>query len=184
MTNCMTHCVLCFDPAVELYKEPPGSPQAQRKDAQLPSLAKLEKQLAIEQRVKSAAENMIHMYSKSRQDRNRLSEAQQLQSDSRTKVEVLKMKIMKIKAGAKGQQSAGDKGLESSGNAIESGVGLDSLVNSTNRSKTGASQTPEGRINLLKYRIDVETRLMKGATSIMMAANPNDKKSGQTVSCM
>ena len=171
---------------VVLYKDPPGSPQAQRKDAQLQNLAKLEKQLAIEQRVKSAAENMILMYSnsKSRQDRNRLTEAQQLLSDSKTKVEVLRMKIMKIKAVANSQQqSPSDRGLESSGGASESGgAGGDGSQNNVGRPKATSLQTPEGRINILNYRIDVERRLMKGAASIMMVANPNDKKSGQTVS--
>jgi len=167
---------------VVLYKDPPGSPQAQRKDAQLQNLAKLEKQLAIEQRVKSAAENMIHMYSssKSRQDRNRLTEAQQLQSDSKTKVEVLRMKIMKIKAVAANSHQSPDRGLESSGGALESGGAGDASQNNVSgKSKASSSQTP---INVLNYRIDVERRLMKGATSIMMVANPNDKKSGQTVS--
>lgn len=134
---------------------------------------KLEKQLAIEQRVKSGAETMIHVYSgtKSRTDRKLLTDAQQMFSDSKTKVEVLRMKIMKIKGVASSQPSP-DRALESSGEgACSSG---------SSRSKAQFSQSPEGRVSVLRYRIDVETRLMQGAKSIMKA-NPNDKKSGQTV---
>nr|CAA73558.1 Protein kinase C-related kinase (PRKSD) [Suberites domuncula] len=139
----------------------PGSPPAHRKSAHIQNLENLERQLTIEQRVKSGAETMIKVYSgaKSRHDRKLLSDAQQMLNDSRTKVEVLRMNIMKMKAvmnaveveGA--QQKAGAKGP--------------------------LSQTPEARISLLRYRVDVETRLMQGARSIMKA-NPNDKKSWQS----
>lgn len=144
----------------------PGSPPAHRKSSQTQNLVNLEKQLAIEQRVKSGAETMIQMYSnaKSRQDRKLLTEAQQMFSDSKTKVEVLKMKIMKIK-GVANTQASPERTLETSG--------------------TGESKqffhSPEGRVAILRYRIDVETRLMQGANSIMKA-NPNDKKLLQTVS--
>lgn len=131
-------------------------------------LDNLEKQLAIEQRVKSGAETMIQVYSgaKNRQDRKLLTEAQQMFSDSKTKVEVLKMKIMKIK----GPQSTPERTAESTG-GHEAG----------SRSKAQFFQSPEGRMAILRYRIDVETRLMQGAKSIMKA-NPNDRKMWQTVS--
>ena len=132
-------------------------------------LDNLEKQLAIEQRVKSGAETMIQVYSgaKNRQDRKLLTEAQQMLSDSKTKVEVLKMKIMKIK----GPQSTPERTAESAVVGGEAG----------SRSKAQFVQSPEGRMAILRYRIDVETRLMQGAKSIMKA-NPNDRKMWQTVS--
>ena len=132
-------------------------------------MVNLEKQLAIEQRVKSGAETMIQMYSagKSRHDRKLLTEAQQMFSDSKTKVEVLKMKIMKIKGVAQQTQASPERTLE---------VSSDSAGG-----KSKSFQSPEGRVSTLRYRIDVETRLMQGARSIMKA-NPTDKKMWMTVS--
>ena len=149
----------------------PGSPPAHRKSSQIQNVMNLEKQLAIEQRVKSGAETMIQVYSgaKNRQDRKLLTEAQQMFTDSKTKVEVLRMKIMKIK-GVVGTQASPDRTLDHQGNG-EAGF----------KSKALFFQSPEGRIAILRYRIDVETRLMQGAKSIMKA-NPNDRKMWQTVS--
>ncbi len=138
----------------------PGSPPAHRKSAIFLSLENLEKQLAIEQKVKVGAENMIHVYSnsKSRKDRQLLSEAQQMLSDSRTKVEVLKMKIMRIKA----TMAAGSPSRQ---------------VDEGGRNRLAM---PEWRVRQLKYRIEVESRLLQGAKSIMKA-NP-DRKSWNSVS--
>lgn len=128
----------------------------------------LEKQLTIEQRVKSGAETMIQMYStKGRHDRKLLTEAQQMFSDSKTKVEVLKMKILKVK----GVAASPERSLDASVAGDSSG----------SKSKAQFFQSPEGRLAILRYRIDVETRLMQGAKSIMKA-NPTDKKMWQTVS--
>ena len=92
------------------------------------------------------------------------------------------MKIMRIKGVSGSQQQSPDRGLESSGNALESGGVTDGSYSNSRSKIVSSSQTPEGRIGLLRYRIDVETRLMEGANTIMKVANPNDKKSGQTVS--
>lgn len=118
----------------------PGSPPAHRKSSQIQNVVNLEKQLAIEQRVKSGAETMIQMYSKSknRHEKKLLTEAQQMFSDSKTKVEVLRMKIMKIKGVANAQASP-ERTLESSGTG-EAGSRV-------------FSQTPEGRIAILRYRV-------------------------------
>ena len=153
------------------FSDLPGSPPAHRKSSQLQNVTNLEKQLTIEQRVKSGAETMIQMYSsgKNRHDRKLLIEAQQMFSDSKQKVEVLRMKIMKIK-GVANTQASPERTLESSGTG-EAG----------SRSKAQYFQSPEGRLAMLRYRIDVETRLMQGAKSIMKA-NPTDKKLSQTVS--
>lgn len=135
----------------------PGSPPAHRKSAQIQNLENLEKQLAIEQKVKSGAERMIQMYSKSksRQDRKLFSEAQQMLNDSKTKVEVLKMMVMRLKGQVQAQSP--DRHVEDRKNRLS---------------------TPEGRISMLRYRIDVESRLLQGAKSIMKA-NP-DRKSWQS----
>ena len=131
--------------------ELPGSPPAHRKSSQIMSLENFEKQLAIEQRVKSGAETMIRMYtnSKSRQDRKLLTEAQQMLNDSKTKVEVLKMKILRVRGLVSAQEKQTEDGK------------------------------PEMRVALLRYRVDVETRLMHGAKSIMKANL--DRRSYQSV---
>lgn len=108
----------------------------------------------------------VYSNAKNRHDRKLLVEAQQLFSDSKTKVEVLRMKIMKCKGVP---QASPERSLEASGGHGE------------NRSKAQFFQSPEGRLAMLRYRIDVETRLMQGAKTIMKA-NPADKKSWQTVS--
>ena len=137
----------------------PGSPPAHRKSAIFQNLENLDKQLAIEQKVKAGAENMIRMYtnSKSRKERQLFTEAQQMLSDSKQKVEVLKMKILRIKATM--HQGSPNRYVEDGKNR---------------------ATTPEGRIMLLRYRVDVETRLLQGAKSIMKA-NP-DRKSWLSVS--
>ena len=140
-------------------KDMPGSPPAHRKSAQLLNIENMEKQLAIEQRVKTGAENMIRLYSnsKSRQDRKLLNEAQQMLGDSKMKMEVLRMRLLRAQSLVSAQSPS---------RHVEDG-------------KTKVS-SPGDRIALLRYRIDVESRLLQGAKSIMKA-NP-DKKSWQSVS--
>lgn len=77
------------------------------------------------------------------------------------------MKIMKIK----GPQSTPERTADSAGAGESQG----------RSSKAQFFQSPEGRVAILRYRIDVESRVMHGAKSIMKA-NPNDRKMWQTVS--
>uniref|UniRef100_A0A8D3ADN2 protein kinase C n=1 Tax=Scophthalmus maximus TaxID=52904 RepID=A0A8D3ADN2_SCOMX len=57
----------------------------------------LKKQLTMETKVKQGAENMIQTYSNtSVKDRKMLSTAQQMLQDSRTKIELLRMQIVKV----------------------------------------------------------------------------------------
>ena len=124
----------------------------------------MEKQLAVEQRVKEGAESMIRTITKAKtkQDRALLSKAQQMLADSRTKVEVLKMRILKLRSDS-AQQSAGDP----------------------DEKKKSLANTPEGRIALLRYRVDVETRLLQGARSIIRAQTDKKahKKNLEVVCC-
>ena len=98
---------------------------------------------------------------KTKQDRSLLSKAQQMLADSRTKVEVLKMRILKLRSDS-AQQSAGD----------------------ADERKKNLANSPEGRIALLRYRVDVETRLLQGARSIIKAQTDKkaDKKNVEVVS--
>ncbi|XP_049908353.1 serine/threonine-protein kinase N2 isoform X1 [Epinephelus moara] len=57
----------------------------------------LKKQLTMETKVKQGAENMIQIYTNSSvKDRKMMSTAQQMLQDSRTKIELLRMQIIKI----------------------------------------------------------------------------------------
>ena len=138
----------------------PGSPPVHRKTSQIHTLENMEKQLAVEQRVKEGAESMIRTISKAKtkQDRALLSKAQQMLADSKTKVEVLKMRILKLRSESAAMSSTGE----------------------ADERKKSLQNSPEGRITLLRYRVDVETRLLQGARSIIKAQL--DKKSVGLVS--
>ncbi|XP_034047578.1 serine/threonine-protein kinase N2 [Thalassophryne amazonica] len=63
-------------------------------------ISTLEKQLTMETKVKQGAENIIHTYTNSSiKDRKILSTAQQMLQDSRTKIELLRMQIIKVSQG-------------------------------------------------------------------------------------
>ncbi|KAG7480547.1 hypothetical protein MATL_G00057360 [Megalops atlanticus] len=69
----------------------------------------LKKQLAIEMKVKQGAENIIQTYaSSSFKDRKMLSTAQQMLQDSRTKIELIRMQIIKVAQAAEGEQEVSD----------------------------------------------------------------------------
>ncbi|XP_074546024.1 serine/threonine-protein kinase N2 [Halichoeres trimaculatus] len=68
----------------------------------------LKKQLTMETKVKQGAENMIHTYTNSSvKDRKMMSTAQQMLQDSRTKIELLRMQIIKVSQIRDGEGSPG-----------------------------------------------------------------------------
>uniref|UniRef100_A0A8C7II41 protein kinase C n=1 Tax=Oncorhynchus kisutch TaxID=8019 RepID=A0A8C7II41_ONCKI len=67
----------------------------------------LKKQLTMETKVKQGAENIIQTYvSSSVKDRKMLSMAQQMLQDSRTKIELLRMQIVKVTQAREGEREA------------------------------------------------------------------------------
>jgi len=137
----------------------PGSPPVMRKGVSQIKLDQLEKQLSIEMKVKAGAENMIRMYTHSSRDRKLYNEAQKMLGDSKIKVEVLKMQILKARQAV--TQSASEQGdNENKGSSI--------------------FLSPEARVNALRYRISVESSVIQGAKN-MMKVNP---KGWQTVSLL
>uniref|UniRef100_A0A8C5N6X9 protein kinase C n=1 Tax=Gouania willdenowi TaxID=441366 RepID=A0A8C5N6X9_GOUWI len=67
----------------------------------------LKKQLTMETKVKQGAENMIQTYTNgSVKDRKMLSTAQQMLQDSRTKIELLRMQIVKVGQARDGEQDS------------------------------------------------------------------------------
>uniref|UniRef100_A0A8D0H904 protein kinase C n=1 Tax=Sphenodon punctatus TaxID=8508 RepID=A0A8D0H904_SPHPU len=69
----------------------------------------LKKQLHIEMKVKQGAENMIQMYSNgTAKERKLLATAQQMLQDSKTKIELIRMQIVKVSQSAGGVEDAMD----------------------------------------------------------------------------
>ncbi|XP_030579843.1 serine/threonine-protein kinase N2 [Archocentrus centrarchus] len=67
----------------------------------------LKKQLTMETKVKQGAENMIQTYTNgSFKDRKMLSAAQQMLQDSRTKIELLRLQIIKVSQARDGERDA------------------------------------------------------------------------------
>uniref|UniRef100_A0A8B9GJ44 REM-1 domain-containing protein n=1 Tax=Amazona collaria TaxID=241587 RepID=A0A8B9GJ44_9PSIT len=67
----------------------------------------LKKQLHVEMKVKQGAENMIQMYSTSK-ERKLLATAQQMLQDSKTKIEIIRMHIGKVSQSAGGMEDPAD----------------------------------------------------------------------------
>uniref|UniRef100_A0A3P9K1P0 protein kinase C n=3 Tax=Oryzias TaxID=8089 RepID=A0A3P9K1P0_ORYLA len=90
--------IVVKDPEERL--ESPVTPDTPNSEARMTSsssrLAALKRQNDIELKVKQGAENMIHMYSNgSSKDRKLLATAQQMLQDSKTKIEFIRMQILK-----------------------------------------------------------------------------------------
>uniref|UniRef100_A0A8C1JQX7 protein kinase C n=1 Tax=Cyprinus carpio TaxID=7962 RepID=A0A8C1JQX7_CYPCA len=81
----------------EEYPQTPDTPKSEARTSTNSSrLAALKKQADIELKVKQGAENMIQMYSNgSSKDRKLLAAAQQMLQDSKTKIEFIRMQILK-----------------------------------------------------------------------------------------
>ncbi|XP_030643366.1 serine/threonine-protein kinase N2 [Chanos chanos] len=69
----------------------------------------LKKQLTMEMKVKQGAENIIQTYTNSAvKDRKMLSTAQQMLQDSRTKIELLRMQIVKVTNAREGERESAE----------------------------------------------------------------------------
>uniref|UniRef100_A0A8C6NXF5 protein kinase C n=1 Tax=Nothobranchius furzeri TaxID=105023 RepID=A0A8C6NXF5_NOTFU len=95
-----SHSVLCNSSCLFLYPECPLTPDTPNSEAKMCTsssrLAALKRQNDIELKVKQGAENMIQMYSNgSSKDRKLLAAAQQMLQDSKTKIEFIRMQILK-----------------------------------------------------------------------------------------
>uniref|UniRef100_A0A7N6FKQ6 protein kinase C n=1 Tax=Anabas testudineus TaxID=64144 RepID=A0A7N6FKQ6_ANATE len=81
-------------------KDGTDTPRKRWEDVTLPLAGRvrtLKKQLTMETKVKQGAENMIQTYTNSSvKDRKMMSVAQQMLQDSRTKIELLRMQIIKV----------------------------------------------------------------------------------------
>uniref|UniRef100_A0A8C6MEH2 Protein kinase N2 n=1 Tax=Nothobranchius furzeri TaxID=105023 RepID=A0A8C6MEH2_NOTFU len=95
-----TRSPFCNSSCLFLYPECPLTPDTPNSEAKMCTsssrLAALKRQNDIELKVKQGAENMIQMYSNgSSKDRKLLAAAQQMLQDSKTKIEFIRMQILK-----------------------------------------------------------------------------------------
>lgn len=119
-------------------------------------LASLDKQLSIEMKVKQGAENMISMYSSgSSRDKKLLAEAQQMLSDAKMKIEIIRMQTLK---------AAQDASARSDGQQTE------------------VLSPRELRIEELRHHMKIEAAVMDGAKNaikLLQNGKTQDKKALQ-----
>ncbi|XP_031561876.1 serine/threonine-protein kinase N2-like isoform X2 [Actinia tenebrosa] len=127
-------------------------------------LVSLQKQMAVENKVKQGAENMLAMYTnlKTKDKSKMLAEAQQMLEDAKTKMEIIRMAILRE------QQAAP---------LAEEGSRKQSLVGTRKQSSTSAlGLSPiELRVEEVRHHIDIESRVIQGARNIIKFL----QKSGQ-----
>ena len=127
----------------------------------------LKKQIAVEMKVKQGAENMLAMYNASgskKKDSKLIAEAQQMLEDSRTKIEIIRMALLReqqqgVSGREDGMLSGGAGGKE---NAAP-GLGLSPL---------------ELRIEDVRHHIEIESRVIQGAKNMIkfLQKSGHDKK--------
>lgn len=159
-------------------------------------LLSLEKQLNIEMKVKNGAENMIQSLQSGHygRDKKLLAEAQQMLTDSKAKIEFLRLRILKVKQNKEQAQKLSAQVMAAAaantaastattGNCTE-GSDLNTVAGSMfllQRLETSL----EERIEELRHRLRIEAAVVDGAKNVIRILQNNkvpDKKALQEVS--
>nr|CAB3264914.1 serine/threonine-protein kinase N2-like [Phallusia mammillata] len=128
-------------------------------------IAGLEKQLRIETMVKQGAENMLKSYNAGHsKDRKLISTAEQMLSESKTKIEVIRMQILQLKT------STNTTVQDTGASPVSHASGSDSLAL---------------RIAVIRHHIKIETAIVDGSKNVVRllasAGKQADKKAIQEV---
>ncbi|KAK3753817.1 hypothetical protein QZH41_018468 [Actinostola sp. cb2023] len=121
-------------------------------------LASLKKQLAVENKVKQGAENMLAMYPnlKTKDKSKLIAEAQQMLEDAKTKMEIIRMAILREQHSAPAEDNASRTKIK--------------------QCNTGVELLPiELRVEEVRHHIDIESRVIEGARNMIKFL----QKSGQ-----
>lgn len=142
-------------------------------------LASLEKQLQIEMKVKTGAENMIQSLGIGC-DKKLLAEAHQMLADSKAKIEFLRLRIIKVKQNRE-QADRMRAARQQMTDAEHAGMGSNML-----QQPQSLETTLEERIEELRHRLRIEAAVVDGAKNVIRtlqtANRAPDKKALQEVS--
>lgn len=124
----------------------------------------LQKQIAVEMKVKQGAENMLATYNASgskKKDSKLIAEAQQMLEDSKTKIEIIRMALLREQQMSTGRED----GVLAGGGKENSAPGL------------GLSPL-ELRIEDVRHHIEIESRVIQGAKNMIkfLSKAGQDKK--------
>ena len=128
-------------------------------------MASLEKQLAIEMKVKQGTENMLQMLlGKDNKSKKMIAEAEQMLEDSKIKIDAIKMNILRERQNEKTDSETPEQAINSNRASLH-------------------EKSLEHRVDDIRHHIDIETRVAEGARNMLKHFLINsDKKGIQEVS--
>lgn len=128
-------------------------------------MASLEKQLAIEMKVKQGTENMLQMLlGKDNKSKKMIAEAEQMLEDSKIKIDAIKMSILRERQNEKTDSETPEHAINSNRASLH-------------------EKSLEHRVDDIRHHIDIETRVAEGARNMLKHFLINsDKKGIQEVS--